>query len=161
MLVDKKTIALLDLNFTLVENSLDKKKQRGPYDSKIALETYRQWLVELLREQTVLLCTVRHERFQAQTLERVRILTGWQPNECYFNPTDDYRGYVVKKVYLEQHIFPKYGTPEVQPYVGIESAAQTRAMYKKFGIPAIAATAMQRTVYPPVPLTVSLLATDE
>lgn len=131
-----KPIILLDLNFTLVSDSELKDTQKGSFAQKIALENYRQWLVDLIRPYTVLLCTVRPIRHQAQTLARIAALTGWQPQEAYFNSTGNWRGYIVKAAYLEQHIFPKHGTPDAQPYYAIESSVYTKRMYIERGIPA-------------------------
>ncbi|MFQ3535498.1 MAG: hypothetical protein SNJ58_06440 [Aggregatilineales bacterium] len=75
-------------------------------------------------------------RYQAQTLEHIAELTNWQPQEAYFNSTDNWRGYIVKAAYLKEHIFPKHGTPDVQPYFALESSVHTRRMYAKHGIQA-------------------------
>lgn len=130
-----KPIILLDLNFTLVGNSKDKDSQRIPYAEKIRLETYRQWLVELIRPYTVLLCTVRINAYRGLTLRLINEKCHWQPHEAFFNLTDHWRGAIVKDQYLRDHIFPKYGLPDIQPYFGIESSVHTRAMYLRHGIP--------------------------
>lgn len=132
----KKPIILLDLNFTLVANSKDKDGQRCSYADKIRMEYYRQWLVELVKPFTVLLCTVRNQLHRDLTMQHIAELTGWQPEVAYFNPTSDFRGFLVKDRYLRESIFPKYGTPDVQPYFGIESSIGTRAMYARHRIPA-------------------------
>lgn len=134
---DKGLVVLLDLNFTLVANSHLKRAQPAlTYSQKIGLETYRQWLVELVRGHTVLLCTVRHQRYAEQTMQRISDLTGWQPEGAYFNATDNWNGYVVKRDYLERAILPAYGVVGETRYAAIESAAATRAMYASLGIPA-------------------------
>ncbi len=133
----KQPIILLDLNFTLVANSHLKQRQPGlTYVQKIAYETYRQWLVDLIRDHRVLLCTVRYQQYQQVTLDHIRSLTGWLPEAAFFNPTTDYRGYIVKDAYLREHIFQQYGSTDEQAYFAIESATQTRAMYKRHGIAA-------------------------
>jgi hypothetical protein len=134
---NKELVILLDLNFTLVENSF-MKRQQGPisYSAKIGLETYRRWLVDLVRGHTVLLCTVRHRRYKDQTLAHIEGMTGWRPEHAFFNPTDDYRGWVVKREYLDASILPMFGAVGERPYLAIESARDTRAMYASLGIPA-------------------------
>jgi hypothetical protein len=47
-------ILLLDLNYTLVENSDDK---RRPFIKQIEAEQYRRWLVELIRPHHVIMMT--------------------------------------------------------------------------------------------------------
>lgn len=133
---DPSLIILLDLNYTLVANSDLKKRSRGPYPDKILQETYRLKLIELIKGHTVLLCTVRDEKYRDITLATIaRKCSGWQPHEAYFSPTGNWHGDIVKAEYLEKFIFPKYGTPDKQQYYAIESATRTRGMYKRFGIP--------------------------
>lgn len=140
-IVAPKTIILLDLNYTLVANSYLKRQQgQMSYDNKIRQETYRPWLIELIRPYKVLLCTVRHERYRDLTLGRIFDLTGWKPDEAYFNPTDNYHGGTVKRIYLETHIFPKYGKPDTQTYFAVESAKETKAMYQQLGIASASVT---------------------
>lgn len=133
-----ETVILLDLNYTLVANSALKRMQGGSYADKIRQEEYRDWLVEMVRGYAVALCTVRHVRYEEQTLERILLQTGWRPALALFNPDpDEYRGQIVKRVYLEDVLFPRFGRPEEQPYLAIESAAETRAMYQSYGILAV------------------------
>ena len=134
---DKDLVILLDLNYTLVGNSPLKKTQKMPYHDKIPFEEYRGWLLDLIRGHTVLLCTVRHKKFQAITLATIRDkLDGWQPEEAFFNATDVWQGNVVKKDYLNDLIIPKYGQPEDRRYYAVESSKDARAMYGTFRIPA-------------------------
>ena len=132
------TVILLDLNYTLVANSELKRRQAGSYAEKIGAETYRAWLVEMMRGYTVALCTVRHVRYEVQTLERLLLQTGWRPDMALFNPDpNEHRGEVVKRAYLQDQLFPRFGFPDAQPYLAIESATATRAMYESFGILAV------------------------
>ena len=134
---DPSLIILLDLNYTLVANSELKKRSGASYGDKVLQETYRLELLELIKGHTVLLCTVRNEKYRDITLRTIaRKCNGWQPHESYFNPTDNWRGAIVKAEYLEKLIFPKHGTPDKQKYYAIESATGTRGMYMRFGIPA-------------------------
>ena len=152
---DKNLVILLDLNYTLVGNSPLKKKQGGlSYAAKIRTETYRPWLIELVRGHTVLLCTVRHQDYEVLTLERIRQETGWLPEGSYFNPVPKlWDGGIVKARYLER-IFPLFGHPDERPYFAIESANSTKAMYKRHQIASVSVKNQQWTS---LPLPVGLL----
>ena len=133
----KELVILLDLNYTLVGNSHLKRYQKMPYIDKIPSEKYRGWLVDLVREHTVLLCTVRHQDFEDVTLATIaEKLDGWQPDRAYFNATDSWKGAPVKKAYLETLIFPAFGKPEETRYYAVESLGAARAMYADYKIPA-------------------------
>ena len=54
------TIALVDLNYTLVENSPKWGAPKiYPFIRQIEQETYRQWLVDFLRDKYAILITAR------------------------------------------------------------------------------------------------------
>ena len=135
---DKSLVILLDLNYTLVGNSFLKKQQRNmSYAAKITHEKYRQWLVDLVKGHTVLLCTVRHVSYEIQTLQQIKDQTGWLPDASYFNPERDlWDGGIVKGRYMEQ-IIPSYGLPQERPYFAIESANSTKAMYRRHTISSV------------------------
>ena len=105
---------LVDLNYTLVGNSPKWGEPRiTPFSRQIGQETYRQWLVDFLRD-----------KYAAQT--------GWQPQEAYFaeifaSPPK------TKEDLLLRYIFPKQGKNGAD-FFGIESNPKTREMYKKYGI---------------------------
>ena len=66
------TIALVDLNYTLVENSPKWGAPKiYPFIRQIEQETYRQWLVDFLRDKYAILITARPIRYKEQTLERI------------------------------------------------------------------------------------------
>ena len=65
---------LLDLNQTLVDREKDAPRIR-PFELQIECETYRQWLVELLRNEYVILMTARPHEYKWATLERIEALT--------------------------------------------------------------------------------------
>jgi hypothetical protein len=132
-----RPIILLDLNYTLVANSPAKRKQRGPYIAKIQQETYRLWLVGLLREYYTVLYTVRFEQYRTPTLARIQAMADWQPEEAYFNPTGGYDAPAVKRAYLEQSVFPVHGGPDETAYLALESNQAVRSMLRaQFAIPA-------------------------
>jgi hypothetical protein len=127
-------IYLLDLNYTLVGNS----PKRGepplrPFIRQLEQETYRGWLVDLLRPHQVILITARPNRYREATLDRIQRLTDWQPMDAYFAEIEA-RPPQIKEHLLNAHIFPKYGTSD---YFGLESNPHTRAMYARYGINAV------------------------
>ncbi|MBI5960803.1 MAG: hypothetical protein HY866_18835 [Chloroflexi bacterium] len=140
LVIDGLTVrptVLLDLNFTLVGDSLLKRRQGGSYLSKILKEHYRTWLVELLRPYRVILWTVRFKTYQETTLARIQELTDWQPDHWFFNPTDSYEAHLVKERYLLDLVIPQFGRPADTAYLALESNQLTRAMLKRYGIPAV------------------------
>ena len=124
---------LVDLNYTLVGNSPKWGEPRiTPFSRQIELETYRQWLVNFLRDKYAILITARPIRYKEQTLERIFSQTNWQPQEAYFaeisaTPPE------IKEDLLLRYIFPKHGK-NGEDFFGIESNPKTRAMYGKYGM---------------------------
>ena len=51
-------VVLLDLNYTLVQNSTENRYTR-PYKNKIRHEIYREWLIRLIEDYYVILITAR------------------------------------------------------------------------------------------------------
>ena len=132
------TIALVDLNYTLVENSPKWGAPKiYPFIRQIEQETYRQWLVDFLRDKYAILITARPQKYREATLERIKLLTDWQPQEAYFaeisaSPPD------IKEDLLLHYIFPKHGR-NGEDYFGIESNPKTRAMYLRYSIESLRA----------------------
>lgn len=132
------TIALVDLNYTLVENSPKWGAPKiYPFIRQIEQETYRQWLVDFLRDKYAILITARPQKYREATLERIKLLTGWQPQEVYFaeisaTPPD------IKEDLLLRYVFPKHGR-NGKDYFGIESNPKTRAMYLRYSIESLRA----------------------
>lgn len=132
------TIALVDLNYTLVENSPKWGAPKiYPFIRQIEQETYRQWLVDFLRDKYAVLITARPQKYREATLERIKLLTGWQPQEVYFaeistTPPE------IKEDLLLRYIFPKHGR-NGENYFGIESNPKTRAMYLRYSIESLRA----------------------
>ena len=132
------TIALVDLNYTLVENSPKWGAPKiYPFIRQIEQETYRQWLVDFLRDKYAILITARPQKYREATLERIKLLTDWQPQEAYFaeisaTPPD------IKEDLLLRYIFPKHGS-NGEDYFGIESNPKTRAMYLRYSIESLRA----------------------
>ena len=132
------TIALVDLNYTLVENSPKWGAPKiYPFIRQIEEETYRQWLVDFLRDKYAILITARPQKYREATLERIKLLTGWQPQEVYFaeisaTPPE------IKEDLLLRYVFPKHGR-NGEDYFGIESNPKTRAMYLCYNIESLRA----------------------
>lgn len=120
-------IILLDLNYTLVENSDEKQK---PFIKQIEAEQYRAWLVDLVKQHHVILMTARPANYQAATIDSIEEKTGWQPDESYFN-AHGLTPPLAKERMLKEHILPKYADTEM---LAIESNPATRAMYSRYGI---------------------------
>ena len=124
---------LVDLNYTLVGNSPKWGEPRiTPFSRQIEQETYRQWLVDFLRDKYAILITARPIRYKEQTLARIFSQTNWQPQEAYFaeisaTPPE------IKEDLLLRYVFPKHGR-NGEDYFGIESNPKTRAMYKRYDI---------------------------
>ena len=139
------TIALLDLNYTLVGNSPKWGQPRiYPFIRQIEQETYRDWLVDFLRDKYTILITARPEKYRKISLERIKAITGWQPQEAYFaeisaTPPE------IKEHLLLKYIFPKHGNSGAE-YFGIESNPKTRLMYEKYGIKSLKAEDFQNSI---------------
>ena len=124
---------LVDLNYTLVGNSPKWGEPRiTPFSRQIEQETYRQWVVDFLRDKYAILITARPIRYKEQTLARIFSQTNWQPQVAYFaeisaTPPE------IKEDLLLRYIFPKHGR-NGKDYFGIESNPKTRAMYKRYDI---------------------------
>ena len=124
---------LVDLNYTLVDNSPKWGEPRiTPFSRQIELETYRQWLVNFLRDKYAILITARPIRYKEQTLAGIFSQANWQPQEAYFAeisaPPPE-----IKEDLLLRYIFPKHGRNGAD-FFGIESNPKTRAMYERYGI---------------------------
>ena len=122
-------IVLLDLNYTLVENSNVKV---SPFARQIEQEKYRQWILDAVNPHYVVLMTARPQKYREQTLARIQSVTGWQPQEAYFNDVN-LPPPQAKKSILERFVLRNHGQ-NGGSYLAIESNPRTAAMYSKFGI---------------------------
>ncbi len=136
---------LVDLNYTLVGNSPKWGEPRiTPFSKQIERETYRQWLVDFLRDKYAILITARPTKYKEQTLERIFSQTNWQPQEAYFaeisaTPPE------IKEDLLLRYIFPKHGKNGAD-FFGIESNPKTRTMYGRYGILSQSQADLQKSV---------------
>ena len=119
-------IYLLDLNYTLVENSLDKV---SPFSRQIESECYRAALVDALKNERVFLLTARPHKYREATLASIIQKTHWAPERTYFNehnlPPPQAKEIMLKNLREE---FPD------EEFYGIESNPKTRTMYATHGV---------------------------
>ena len=151
-------IILLDLNFTLVENSRERFSfaKQGKYELWVRdFERYRGWLVDLLAGHHVILVTARRPVYRDVTLASIaRQHNGWQPDESHWNPTPDkLEPHEFKEITLARDIVPIHGPVEPGRYLGLESNVLTRAMYSRHGVYSVKvpSTAGVWRDLPPVP----------
>jgi hypothetical protein len=119
---------LLDLNYTLVSNSLEK---LTPFTRQIEHERYRGDLIAALLEVPVILITARPDVHRRQTLRSIQEKTGWSPDEAFFNDTK-YFPPAFKKSVLDRFLKDRG-----LEFFGIESNPKTRAMYANQGIKSV------------------------
>lgn len=132
-------IILQDLNVALSSNFRDAKACPSMSKFIATAEEYRQWLVDLLQPEFVILCTARSHRHREATLTRIAARTGWIPQDACFNQWSNEAGdgplepHQTKERFLVESIFPRYGaTPSL--YFAIDSFLHTRTMYRSYGI---------------------------
>jgi hypothetical protein len=129
-------IILMDLNVALSSNFKDMRKYSFETFVK-EVEEYRDWMVDLLRPEYVILITARNIKWGVHTLDRINSLTGWTPNEALFNDTGisgSDAPLVKRKQFLEK-VLPRHGD-NLGKYYAIESNPRTREMYAAIGVQA-------------------------
>jgi hypothetical protein len=132
-----KPVILLDLNYTLVENSHMK---RTPFIEQIKLERYRQDLIELMKPFEVILITARPEKYKAPTLGSIEQKTGWKPTHAFFNDTHLMPHLFKKQTFIEK-IQWRYGH---ESFVAIESNPKTIREYQLLGITCLTVPSIQK-----------------
>ncbi len=119
-------IYLLDLNYTLVENSEDK---ASPFSKQIEGEQYRRELIGALKDKRVFLLTARPQKYREATLSSIIKKTHWAPERSFFNisglPPPQAKERMLSQI---RESFPN------EPLFGIESNPKTRAMYATHGV---------------------------
>lgn len=145
-------VILLDLNYTFVANSHFGNMiplcglplpdgTRMPWEEAqraglkaISEERYRDWLVPLLRDHTVVMITARKAAFLKATLDRIAATCGLKIDLAYFKPdtsplpVDVFKPFIVRK-----YLWPAFGQ-NPDRYFALESNAKTRAAYAAMGI---------------------------
>ncbi len=125
-------IILLDLNFTLIDNSDEK---LTPFTRQIENEKYSLRLIEKIKDHTVVLITARPAVHREATLKSIEEKTGWKPQYAYFNEWYFFPAACKKRI-MESYVFPTLGH-DLSSYLAIESNPRTRVMYENLGVKAI------------------------
>ena len=129
----KEKIILLDLNYTLVANQRQTRMVR-PFSARLKAEEYRKDLIEVIKDNRVVIITARPSYQGSQTMENILRKTDLRPEEAYFNDLN-LDPPSIKESILKRFVFPKYGNDGKQ-FFAVESNPRTRAMYARYGIPA-------------------------
>ena len=129
--IPKDKIILLDLNYTLISNSWNIRFDKLP--QKIYNRKYEHELVELIKDNYVILITASPYETSFDSLKHIKENTDLEINESYWNFNK--RPHELKKYWMETAVLPTHGY-DTDKYLAIESNATTRAMYKKLGIEA-------------------------
>lgn len=129
--IPKDKIILLDLNYTLIANS--KEIRTMPLDKKIKSQKYETDLINLIKDNYVILITASPYRRSYKILRDIKEKTGFEPNESFWNLGR--QPPALKKYWMENEVIPQHGDGE-DKYLAIESNPATRRMYKKLGIEA-------------------------
>lgn len=131
MEIPKDKIILLDLNYTLIRNS--KEIRFLPLDEKIKRQEYESDLIELIKDNYVILITASPYRRSHKILRDIKQKTGFEPDESFWN--FNRQPPVVKKYWMLEGVIPRHGD-DSSKYLAIESNPATRRMYNKLGIEA-------------------------
>ena len=125
-------IILLDLNYTLVENVHPMHFRYGP---TVNTETYRGWLIDLIRDHYVIMLTTRGKEYQDATLARIGDHHRWLPQEAYFKlpACSWWPAHEWKRMVMLTFILPQYGW-EASQYLALESNRYSRAVFRLLGV---------------------------
>lgn len=129
--IPKDKIILLDLNYTLIANS--KEIRTMPLDKKIKSQKYETDLINLIKDNYVILITASPYRRSYKILRDIKEKTGFEPDESFWN--FGRQPPILKKYWMENEVIPQHGD-DGDKYLAIESNPSTRRMYKKLGIEA-------------------------
>ena len=129
--IPKDKIILLDLNYTLISNSGVIRHEKLP--DKIYKREYEQELVNIIRDNYIILITASPYKTSYDSLKHIEENTNLKIGESYWNFGK--RPPELKKYWLEKAVLPTHGDNPKQ-YLAIESNPKTRDMYAEFGIEA-------------------------
>ncbi len=129
--IPKDKIILLDLNYTLIANSWQIRYDKLP--QKIFNRIYEHELVELIKDNYVILITASPYYISFDSLKHIEENTNLKIAESYWNFGK--RPPELKRYWLEKAVLPTHGN-DPKKYLAIESNRYTRKMYEKFGIEA-------------------------
>ena len=129
--IPKDKIILLDLNYTLISNSWPIRYEKLP--GKITKRKYEHELVDLIKDNYVILITASPYYTSYDSLKHIEENTDFKVDESYLN--FNRRPPELKRYWLEKAVLPTHGN-NPDRYLAIESNKDTRAMYAEFGIEA-------------------------
>lgn len=129
--IPKDKIILLDLNYTLIANSWAIRNDKLP--QKIYNRKYEHELVELIKDNYVILITASPYYTSFDSLKHIEENTDLKIDESYWN--FGRRPHEVKHYWMKRAVLPTHGD-DTSKYLAIESNKLTRAMYKRLGIEA-------------------------
>ena len=129
--IPKDKIILLDLNYTLISNSWPIRFEK--YPEKINKREYEHELVDLIKDNYVILITASPYSTSYDSLKHIEENTDLRIDESYWN--FNRRPPELKRYWLEKAVIPTHGD-DAEKYLAIESNKNTRAMYAEFGIEA-------------------------
>lgn len=129
--IPRDKIILLDLNYTLISNSKEIKYM--PLDEKIKNQEYESELIDLIKNNYVILITASPYKRSHKILRDIEEKTGFVVDESFWN--FGRQPPVLKKYWVETEVIPRHGE-DMDKYLAIESNPTTRRMYKKLGIEA-------------------------
>ena len=129
--IPKDKIILLDLNYTLISNSWAIRYEKLP--EKIYKRQYEHGLIELIKNNYVILITASPDMTSYDSLKHIEDNTDLKIAESYWNFGK--RPHELKRYWLEKAILPTHGD-DAERYLAIESNPKTREMYAEFGIEA-------------------------
>ena len=129
--IPKDKIILLDLNYTLISNSWAIRYERLP--EKIFNRKYEDELVELIKDNYVILITASPYYTSYDSLKHIEENTDLKIRESYWNFGK--RPPELKRYWLEKAVIPEHGD-DPSKYLAIESNPKTREMYAEFDIEA-------------------------
>ena len=129
--IQNDKIILLDLNYTLIANSRQIRYDKLP--QKIFNRKYEHELVELIKDNYVILITASPYYTSYDSLRHIEENTDLKIEESYWNFGK--RPHELKRYWLEKAVLPTHGR-DPSRYLAIESNPRTRKMYEEFGIEA-------------------------
>lgn len=106
--IPKDKIILLDLNYTLISNS--KEIRTMPLDKKIKSQKYETDLINLIKDNYVILITASPYRRYYKILRDIKEKTGFEPNESFWN--FGRQPPALKKYWMENEVIPQHGDGE-------------------------------------------------
>ncbi|MBQ6349778.1 MAG: zinc ribbon domain-containing protein [Methanobrevibacter sp.] len=129
--IPEDKIILLDLNYTLISNSWAIRYEKLP--EKIYKRQYEHRLIELIKNNYVILITASPYMTSYDSLKHIENNTDLKITESYWNFGK--RPHELKRYWLEKAVIPTHGD-DAERYLAIESNPKTREMYAEFGIEA-------------------------